>query len=79
MTQPHDTGMLISVMRRMLEPTTKLARMLGGCGASLYETRLSSCDLPHGGLLCHCSRQTSRAQETHEPGGSLYATSPVSR
>jgi hypothetical protein len=90
MTEPLETDMLAtlrdiflskSTLARqlaLLEPTTKLARMLGGCGASCIETRSCSSDVPHGGSSAHCSRQTSGAQ-ADEPGGFLYATSPLSR
>ena len=62
----------------LLEPPTKLARMLADGGASLYETRLRSIGMPHGGLCSHCSRETSGAQ-LDEPGGTLYATPSLPR
>ena len=65
-------------MLALLEPKIRLARMLAGCGASLHETRSCSADAPHGGLFSHGSRETSGAQ-VDEPGGTLYATPPVSR
>jgi hypothetical protein len=78
MAQPSDTGMFVTVMRRTLEPTTKLAQMLGGCRASLHEILLRNSDMPYGGLFSHGSRETSGVQ-VDEPGGTLYATPTVSR
>jgi hypothetical protein len=57
----------------LLEPTKKLARMLGGSGASLSETRCCSSDMPRRGLCSHCSRETRLAQ-AQEQGDSRYAT-----
>jgi hypothetical protein len=62
----------------LLEPTKKLARMLGGSGASRIETHLSSLPKPHGDLSSHCSRETSGAQVTTK-GDSRYATPVVPR
>src|SRR5258706_10671765 len=62
MTEPCETDMLSTLRdiflskstlaRRLalLEPTTKLARMLSGGGASCIETRSCSLDVPHGGF-----------------------------
>ena len=62
----------------LLEPTKKLARMLGGYGASLIETNLSSIGKPQG-LSAHCSRETRLAQEIREQGDSRHATPALSR
>ena len=59
----------------LLEPTKKLARMLGGSGASLIETPFSSKDMPPG-LSSHCSRESSGAQVTTK-GDSRYATASL--
>jgi hypothetical protein len=56
----------------LLEPTKKLARLLGGSGASLIETHLSSKRMPPG-LASHCSRETRLAQVT-TTGDSRHAT-----
>ena len=56
----------------LLEPTKKLARMLGGSGASLIETHLSSKGMPPG-LSSHCSREIFWAQVSTK-GDSHYAT-----
>ena len=75
-------GVLSSEMRLVgllapLEPTNKLARVLAGGGASFIETSSCSSDMPHEGLFPHCSRGTSGAQ-VDKPGGTLYATPPLS-
>jgi hypothetical protein len=46
----------------LLEPTKKLARMLGGSGASSIETPLRSLGMPSGDLFAHCSRESRLAQ-----------------
>jgi hypothetical protein len=61
----------------LLKLTTQLARVLGGFGASWHETCSCSAEAPHGGLCSHGSRETCGVQ-VDEPGGSLYATSPLS-
>ena len=60
------------------EPTKKLARMLGGSGASLIETPFSSIGKPQG-LSSHCSREISGAQVTREQGDSRDATPSLPR
>ena len=84
MPDPLETAMLAALRdvltddtrlsRRLalLEPTKKLARMLGGSGASLIETALSSLGKPSG-LSSHCSRETRLAQ-AQEQGDPRYAT-----
>lgn len=62
----------------LLEPTKKLARMLGGEGASLIETPFSSIGMPNEGLYPHCSRETRLAQVTTK-GDSRHATSSLPR
>jgi hypothetical protein len=62
----------------LLEPTKKLARMLGGSGASLIETPSSSIGKPHGDLSTHCSREISAAQVTTK-GDAHDATPSLSR
>ena len=57
----------------LLEPTKKLACMLGGSGLASIETRLSSTLMPQGDLSAHCSRESSGAQVTHT-GDFLHAT-----
>ncbi len=56
----------------LLEPTKKLARMLGRSGRASIETPLSSIGMPPG-LSSHCSREISGAQVTTK-GDSRYAT-----
>jgi hypothetical protein len=62
----------------LLEPTKKLARMLGSSEASLLETQPSSIGMPHGDLSSHCSRETRLAQ-AHEQGDSRDATPSLPR
>jgi hypothetical protein len=69
-----DTGLTRRLA--LLAPTKKLARMLGGEGASLIETRFCSSDMPRRGLLSHCSRETRLAQ-AQEQGDSCYATTTL--
>jgi hypothetical protein len=83
MTEPCETDVrrnLFTSKRTsaLLEPTTQLARMLTGRRASLLKTRLRSFSQPELGLCSHGSRQTS-GEPVDEPGGSLYATPPLSR
>ena len=61
----------------LLESTIKLVRVFAGWRASLHETRLRSFSQPYRGLCSHCSKQTAGAQ-VDEPGGTFYATSPLS-
>lgn len=68
-----DTGLARRLA--LLEPTKKLARMLGGSGASLIETPFSSIGKPPG-LFPHCSRETRLAQ-AQEQGDSRYATASL--
>jgi hypothetical protein len=74
-TQRLDAALAALTSASLLEPTKKLTRMLGGCGASLSETHLSSIGKPRG-LSSHCSRETSGAQVTNK-GDSRYATPTV--
>lgn len=89
MTEPLETAVL-AVLRDMLscdtrlarrlallEPTKKLAYMLGRSEASLIETPLSSIGMPPG-LFPHCSRETREAQ-AHTQGDSRYATPALPR
>ena len=62
----------------LLEPTKKLARLLGGVRASLIETPSSSLGMPHGDLLTYCSREISAAQVTTK-GDAPDATPSLSR
>lgn len=62
----------------LLSPTKKLARMLGGVGASLIKTPSSRLGMPHGDLLTYCSREISAAQVTTE-GEAPDATPSLSR
>ena len=55
-----DTGLARRLS--LLEPTKKLARMLGGSGASLIETPLSRIGKPQG-LSVSSSRPTRARQE----------------
>jgi hypothetical protein len=62
----------------LVEPTKKLARMLGGSGLASIETQPSSIGMPNGGLSSHCSREISGAQ-VYAQGDSQHATSPLPR
>ena len=61
----------------LLEPTKKLAYMLGRSEASLIETPFSSKGVPPG-LSSHCSREISGAQVT-DKGDPRYATPSLPR
>jgi hypothetical protein len=90
MPEPDETDVLAilrdlftsktTLARRLalLKRTTQLARVLGGCEASLHETRSCSADAPHGGLFSHGSREASGVQ-VDESGSTLYATPSLSR
>ena len=60
----------------LLEPTKKLAYMLGRSEASSIETPLSSIGKPPG-LFAHCSREIRLAQVIE--AGDFHATPPLSR
>ena len=49
-----------------LEPTKKLACMLGGWRLASIETRSCSSHMPQRGLSAHCSREISWAQVTNK-------------
>jgi hypothetical protein len=59
----------------LLEPTKKLAYMLGRSEASLIETPFSRIGMPPG-LSSHCSREISGAQVT-TTGDSQHATAAL--
>jgi hypothetical protein len=61
----------------LLEPTKKLAYMLGRSEASLIETHLSSKRMPPG-PSSHCNRETRLAQVI-DTGGSRHATPSLPR
>ena len=50
----------------LIEPIKKLARMLGGSGASFLETHSCNTLMPPGDLSAHCSREISWAQVTNK-------------
>ena len=62
----------------LLEPTKKLAHMLGRSGLASIETRSFSIGMPNGDLFPHCSREISGAQVTTK-GDSRYATPALPR
>lgn len=74
-----SSGSPLARLLALIEPTKKLARMLGGDGASVLETRLCSSCVPHGGFSAHCTRELSGAQGTDEPGDSHHATPLIPR
>jgi hypothetical protein len=89
MTEPLETEVL-AVLRdvlsndtrleqrlSLLEPTKKLAHLLGRSGRASIETSLSSIGMPPG-LSAHCSREISEAQVTTK-GDSRYATHALPR
>ncbi len=62
----------------LLDPTKKLAHLLGRSGRASIETHSFSIGMPNGDLFPHCSREISGAQVTTK-GDSRFATLSLPR